>query len=114
MWAAIGGQGDPPDIRCFSPGEVWHQGLKGKRYDEFMACRDGLLYDEVHTAVSKTRSEPVLRSEAVVRIGLSATPTDRGDGLGRLVEGLFGPILSSVGIKEVEQQGFLSPGRVVG
>jgi len=112
MWACLDGAGPAPEIHCFSPGEIWHRGHAGKRYEEFMSCQDGLLFDEVHRSAALGHAQCIIKSNAVVRIGLSATPLDRGDGLGGLVSGLFGPLLGSIGIKEVTDAGYLTPGKI--
>lgn len=105
-----------PDLDCFSFGDAWvggggSAGSPGKRYAEFMACGN-LIVDEVHRVPCTTAATPVLLSQAVCRIGLSATPVSRGDGTGAMVEGLLGPELASVSLKEVTDAGFLTQGKV--
>lgn len=112
MWAGIGGRGTCPDLRCFSFGEIWYRHRPGRRYEEFLSCTEGLLVDEVHAAIPVNRANAILRSRAVVRLGLSATPTDRGDGLGFVAEGLFGPILGEISLQEVTDAGYLTPASV--
>jgi len=114
-WSRLG-TGAPPEVRCFSYGEVWvgsgSEGSPGSRHEEFMQCTAGLLVDEIHAAVATTRSTVILLSRAVVRIGLSATPVSRGDGLGRMVVGLLGPELGRVNMDEVTRAGGIAPGLV--
>jgi len=105
----------PVSLACFSYGEVWRgsgsDGEPGRRYEEFIACRGGLLVDEVHQSIAVTRSVALFLSRAVARVGMSATPLDRGDGLGHLAIGLTGPELGRVEMSEVAEAGYLTPGR---
>lgn len=78
---------------------------------ELATCQ-GLLIDEVHVVPPATRSRVVARAtEAVFRLGLSATPLLRQDAGNAMVIGLLGPVCHSVTPKELIAAGRISPGR---
>lgn len=68
----------------------------------------GFIYDEVQSAAAETNKKVITATKnAVFRIGMSATPTDRSDNQGALAIGLTGPILYSVGYQELVADGVL-------
>lgn len=82
-----------------------------------LACRrgkivaDGYLTDECHRIGARTYALGASRVSACWRLGLSATPLDRGE-QNALVVGLLGPVVAEVKREELVDAGFLSPGVV--
>jgi superfamily II DNA or RNA helicase len=70
---------------------------------------DGLLIDECHNLVPRTRSIPYTGAKSTFRIGMSGTPLDRAQGNAVLV-GLIGPIVYSVGVADLIADGALANG----
>lgn len=73
---------------------------------------DGVIVDEAHTLPPKTRSGPYARVAARFRIGMSGTAMDRQDADNALTVGLLGPVVCSVGAKELVADKRLAEGRV--
>jgi len=75
---------------------------------------EGLIVDEAHRAASEEYAAVIMRAHtAVWRLGPSATPLDRADGLDPLTIGLLGPVLYEKPLRELQQDGTLTQGRVV-
>lgn len=71
------------------------------------------ICDEVHTGVSKTRSEQIQAMEHAMKYGVSATPGGRYDGRDIVIEALFGPIVARKTYQEAVADGILVPIKVV-
>lgn len=66
-----------------------------------------IIFDEVHTTPAKTAFFVATRIGARWRLGLSATAR-RTDGLDKLIWGAAGPIIGSISVKTLVEQGYLA------
>lgn len=73
----------------------------------------GLIGDEVHTGVTRTRLASLLSIRTKFRLGLSATPLLRSNGANSLVIGAFGPLVNSLTIDDLSNIGILPNVRIV-
>ncbi len=75
----------------------------------------GLIGDECHQVAAETFWGVVMRCRAWYRLGLSATPFDRGDKKSSLIVGALGPLVFKADRKELEDRGVLarSPVRMI-
>ena len=73
---------------------------------------DGVLVDECHALAPPTRCLPYAMVKAHWHIGMSGTPLDRQDEKNALTIGLLGPVLLSIDVAKLEEEGFLARGKV--
>jgi len=92
-------------------GKVTCGGFTSAPPDE-VAQAQGMIIDECHLSASPTRLKAIAVSSAQFRIGLSATPLLRQDAGNALVVGAFGPVIYSIGMKVLQDEGHLANGRV--
>lgn len=71
----------------------------------------GLIVDEVHGVGAQTRAMRLSQIQCSYRIGMSGTPLDRSDSRNGLVVGLIGPIVYTIGMKELIEKGYLAKGK---
>jgi superfamily II DNA or RNA helicase len=71
-----------------------------------------LVADECHHTSAATFLKVVSAVEAPYRIGVSATPYDRADATGMLLEGYFGPIIHTAVQEQLVEDGHLAQGMV--
>jgi len=72
----------------------------------------GVVCDEVHGVAAAGRAQAMAAFRGHWRIGLSGTPTDRADGKGLQVIGLVGPVLYTVGVRDLQSEGYLAESAV--
>lgn len=80
-----------------------------KRAREVCAQTEGLIVDEAHTLAADTFTKVVMNMRrAYYRVGMSATPLDRGDKRSIVTVGSLGPIVYEVPVQELIDKGFLA------
>lgn len=82
---------------------------KAKMARDLLSSATGLIVDEAHIAPAATYQRVLmLAHNAFTRIGLSATPLDRSDGMQLRTIGLFGPIIYRLEAKSLIERGMLA------
>ena len=74
----------------------------------------GLICDEGHRLGAAGMAKAAAEVSAVFRLGLSGSPLDRGDARNVLVQGLTGPVVYKIKVRDVEKAGGLASGKVEG
>jgi len=72
----------------------------------------GLLVDECHQAAARGRAQVLDKGKWGWRIGLSGSALDRTDLRNPMTVGFFGPEAATVGVRQLTEDGHLSPGKV--
>lgn len=105
LYKAEPGHGPTPNYKvgCGSYGTV---------QPDILASAGGLIVDEVHFSVSRTRLQAMAPCRAHIRIGMSATPLLRQDAGNALVAGVFGPVVYKIGMEVLQKAGHLAKGKV--
>lgn len=86
---------------------------KKKKFNAQMLARIKFIVgDEVHHSPSKSFTKIVAACDAYYRLGVSATPFDRADGTGLLLEAYFGPRIHTVSKSRLVAAGHLARGMV--
>lgn len=86
---------------------------KKKKFNAKILARiQFLVGDEVHHSPSKSFTKIVAACDAYYRLGVSATPFDRADGTGLLLEAYFGPKIHAVQKSRLVEAGHLARGYV--
>ena len=80
----------------------------------FLGRVQGLIFDECHgVAAAGTYQLLQAMPNAFYRVGLSATPYQRGDKLDAFTVGAIGPTIATVSVAELQAQGRLAVGKAV-
>jgi superfamily II DNA or RNA helicase len=109
--ARVVGAGSRDDLSPLRPGEVavcMVQTLGGilDEAGELLASAGVLIVDEAHRAPCASFARVIARCPARYRWALTATP-DRPDGLGFMLDLLFGPVLYSISARSLIRWGYL-------
>jgi superfamily II DNA or RNA helicase len=91
--------------------------IHGRPFHEFFAQFTSIVFDEIHDFPTTTRMEIFWRTCAANTLGLTATPDERADGMGQMLEWFLGPIVRRTDVlaaagRDLETESIKWKGRV--